>query len=282
MQCWFQKSGSFAQVCVCKLTVCVDVKAEVSSPGGAAVVNVYQSLRSIWWMETERDKEPALPVQSRKSWSRDRALMEGTWGAALRHRWPLQGRGGWEALRLEAIIITAIIQSNHTSTPFGEITQASQNAPMKSLAIKEARTFPPKHMDIQAIHQRESFLRWRRGLKAALLRMLCRGRPVSLETTSLLGDMRGGRRVSPETPAPFCVLLTQDFLLALTLLLRAQVAIFFLQEPHRRPAMLLKVPLVFCNRIRKGLYHIRSSSFVCFKTCCFTFKGLRLNFFPFI
>lgn len=101
-------------------------------------------------------------------------------GAALRHRWPLQGQGGWEALRLEAIIITAIIQSNHTSTPFGEITQASQNAPMKSLAIKEARTFPQTHG-----HSSHSSVRVlspvAEGIKAALLRMLCRARPVSLE-----------------------------------------------------------------------------------------------------
>lgn len=47
IQRWFQKRGSFTQGGVCKLTVCVDVKAEVSSPRGAAVVNVYESLRSI-------------------------------------------------------------------------------------------------------------------------------------------------------------------------------------------------------------------------------------------
>lgn len=87
-------------------------------------------------METERDKEPVLPVQSQGQSSYGRDV-----GAALRRGWPLQSQGGWEALRLEAIIITAIIQSNHTSTPSSEITQASQNAPMKSLAIKEARTF---------------------------------------------------------------------------------------------------------------------------------------------
>lgn len=49
----------------------------------------------------------------------------------------------------------------------------------------------------------------------------------------------------PETPAPFGVLLTQDLLLALTLLLRTQVAVLLLQEPHRGPAMLLEMPLVF-------------------------------------
>lgn len=54
--------------------------------------------------------------------------------------------------------------------------------------------------------------------------------------------------MSPETPAPFGVLLTQDLLLALALLLRAQVAVLLLQEPHGRPAMLLKVTLVFYKR----------------------------------
>lgn len=48
----------------------------------------------------------------------------------------------------------------------------------------------------------------------------------------------------PETPAPLDVLLAQDLLLVLALLLRAQVAVLLLQEPHRRPALLLKVPLV--------------------------------------
>lgn len=57
--------------------------------------------------------------------------------------------------------------------------------------------------------------------------------------------------MSPETPAPFGVLLAQDLLLALALLLRAQVAVLLLQEPHRRPALLLKVPLVFCRARHK-------------------------------
>lgn len=60
-----------------------------------------------------------------------------------------------------------------------------------------------------------------------------------------LGDVRRGGRVSPETPAPFGVLLAQDLLLTLALLLRAQIAVLLLKEPHRRPALLLKVPLVF-------------------------------------
>ena len=51
--------------------------------------------------------------------------------------------------------------------------------------------------------------------------------------------------MSPETPAAFGVLLAQDLLLALALLLRAQVAVLLLQEPHGRPALLLKVLLVF-------------------------------------
>lgn len=51
----------------------------------------------------------------------------------------------------------------------------------------------------------------------------------------------------PETPAPLVVLLPQDLLLTLTLLLRAQIAVLLLQEPHRRPALLLKVLLVFCS-----------------------------------
>ena len=48
----------------------------------------------------------------------------------------------------------------------------------------------------------------------------------------------------PEAPAPLGVLLAQDLLLSLALLLRAQVAVLLLQEPHGRPALLLKVPLV--------------------------------------
>lgn len=41
------------------------------------------------------------------------------------------------------------------------------------------------------------------------------------------------------------MLLAQDLLLALTLLLGAQVAVLFLQEPHGGPTLLLKVTLVF-------------------------------------
>ena len=67
-----------------------------------------------------------------------------------------------------------------------------------------------------------------------------------------LGDMRRGGWVSPETPTTLGVLLAQDLLLALALLLRAQIAILFFQEPHRRPALLLKVPLVFYKEWRQG------------------------------
>lgn len=69
-----------------------------------------------------------------------------------------------------------------------------------------------------------------------------------------LGDVRGGGRVSPETPAPFSVLLAQDLLLALAFLLRAQIAVFLLQEPHRGPALLFKVPLVFYREEDKDMY----------------------------
>lgn len=76
--------------------------------------------------------------------------------------------------------------------------------------------------------------------------------------------MRGGRWVSPETPAPFGVLLTQDLLLTLALLLRAQVAVLLLQEPNRRPPMLLKVPLVFYKVENEGgLYPIRNRLSLC-------------------
>ena len=62
---------------------------------------------------------------------------------------------------------------------------------------------------------------------------------------SLLGHMWGGRRVPPETPAPFGVLLAQDLFFTFTLLLRAQITVFLFQKPHRRPALFLKMPLVF-------------------------------------
>lgn len=51
----------------------------------------------------------------------------------------------------------------------------------------------------------------------------------------------------PETPAPFGVLLAQDLLLTLALLLRAQVAVLLLQEPHGGPPLLLEMLLVFCK-----------------------------------
>lgn len=70
------------------------------------------------------------------------------------------------------------------------------------------------------------------------------GQDKEVSGGNLLGDMWRGGRVSPETPAPFGVLLAQNLLLTLTLLLRAQIAVFLLQEPHRRPALLLKVPLI--------------------------------------
>lgn len=60
--------------------------------------------------------------------------------------------------------------------------------------------------------------------------------------------------MSPETPAPFGVLLAQDLLLTLTLLLGAQVAVLLLQEPHRRPTLLLEMSLVLCRREDKDMY----------------------------
>lgn len=51
----------------------------------------------------------------------------------------------------------------------------------------------------------------------------------------------------PETPASLGVLLAKDLFLALTLLLRAQVAVLLLKEPHGGPPLLLKMLLVFCN-----------------------------------
>lgn len=53
--------------------------------------------------------------------------------------------------------------------------------------------------------------------------------------------------MSPETPTPFSVLLAQDLLLSFTLFLRAEVSVLLLQEPHWRPALLFKVPLVVCR-----------------------------------
>lgn len=51
--------------------------------------------------------------------------------------------------------------------------------------------------------------------------------------------------MSPEAPASFNVLLPYDLFLPLSLFLRAEVAVFFLKEPDRGPAMLLEVFLVF-------------------------------------
>lgn len=71
-----------------------------------------------------------------------------------------------------------------------------------------------------------------------------------------LRDMWRGGWMPPETPAPFGVLLAQDLFFTFTFLLGAQVAILFLQEPHRWPALLLKVPLVFCreqSKKKKGM-----------------------------
>lgn len=57
--------------------------------------------------------------------------------------------------------------------------------------------------------------------------------------------------MSPKTPASFGVLFSQYLLLSLSLFLRAQVAVLLLQEPHRWPALLLKVLLVLW---RHGLH----------------------------
>lgn len=101
----------------------------------------------------------------------------------------------------------------------------------------------------------ESHFSTDRGFKEDLLYMRYRGvsYPVwddpgqdeEVSGGNPLGDVWRGGRVSPETPAPFGVLFAQDLLLALTLLLRSQIAVFLLKEPHRRPALLLKMPLVF-------------------------------------
>ena len=99
-----------------------------------------------------------------------------------------------------------------------------------------------------------------RGSEADLLYTRCRGEGVSypgwdgpgadegVSGGNPLGDVWRGGRVPPETPAPFGVLLAQDLLLTLTLLLGAQVAVLLLQEPHRRPALLLKMSLVLCRQ----------------------------------
>lgn len=101
----------------------------------------------------------------------------------------------------------------------------------------------------------ESHFSTDRGFKADLLYMRYMGvsypmgdDPSQDEDVSggnPLGDVWRRGRVSPETPASFGVLLAQDLLLTLAFLLRAQIAVLLLQEPHRRPTLLLKVPLVF-------------------------------------
>lgn len=55
------------------------------------------------------------------------------------------------------------------------------------------------------------------------------------------------RRNAPETPAMARAVLVQDHIFFLPLFLYSLVMIFLLQIPNWRPAMLLKVLLVFCS-----------------------------------
>lgn len=213
-------------------------------------------------METARDKESVLPVQSCKCWSRDRALTEGTWGCAATRVASADPDGlGSTSLgsnhnncnhTVQPHIHT--LQLNHTGIP--ERTHEVTRSKRGTYIPPNIRTFKPFITESPLAE----------GLK-----------PTSSECFAVaggfpwrnqpLGDMRGGWGVSPETPASFGVLLTQDFLLTLALLLRSQVAVLLLQEPHRRPAMLLKMPLVFCKRRRKAYIQLEGvSSFMCFKS----------------
>lgn len=103
-----------------------------------------------------------------------------------------------------------------------------------------------------------------------------------------LGDVRRRGWLSPETPAPFSVLLAQDLLLTLALFLRAQIAVLLLQEPHRRPALFFKVPLVFYRE--KGWQKIRiwrgikpDDAFqILIKRCVFMVGGRGVLLFMFL
>lgn len=113
-------------------------------------------------METERDREPLLPVQSLKGWDSvsagggDRALVDGTRGGRTATPWALADQGVWEALNSEA----SLNRNNHKHTPTlprtypwvksALVTQAYQNALMKSPTIIKRHIHSPKHADIQA------------------------------------------------------------------------------------------------------------------------------------
>lgn len=98
---------------------------------------------------------------------------------------------------------------------------------------------------------------------------------------SFLRDVWRGRRMPPETPASFGVLLAQDLFLPLTLLLRTKIPVFLLQEPHRRPSMLLKMLLVLCGNeeifmqrlVRVNLCEIFGCIFCTWQTLWFKKRG---------
>lgn len=212
-------------------------------------------------METERDKEPALPVQSHKCWSRERALLEGRRGcAATQVGLCKPGRLGSTSLGSNQNNCNRTVQPNiHT------LQLNNTGIPERSHEVTCSKRGTYISPNGHSSHWSQRVLSpLVKGLEptssacfAGASRFPWRNQP--------LGDMRGGWWMSPETPAPFGVLLTQDLLLALTLLLRSQVAVLLLQEPHRRPAMLLKVLLVFCKRRRKTYVPLKAEcSFVCF------------------
>lgn len=150
-------------------------------------------------METERDKEPVLPVQSRKCWSRDRALTEGTWGCAAT-RVASADQDGLGSTSLGSNHNNC----NHTVQPHIHTLQLNHTGiPERTHEVTRSKrgTYIPPNMRTFKPFITESPLSSHGGIKADLLRMLCRGRRVSMEKPGFrrhAGRMMGvSRNTSP-------------------------------------------------------------------------------------
>lgn len=196
-------------------------------------------------METERDREPLLPVQSLKGWGHCWVLVEeqsscgGGQGAALQCRRPLYIRtSGKHSSRKHH----SIINRKHTPThPHTYPSVRSTSIPKCTHEVthnyKEAHTFPQTcwRSGIVALRviswliegsKPTSSISGTGGL--VILGGMTQARTKKSVEETLLGDVGRRGRVSPETPAPFGVLLAQDLLLTFALLLRAQIAVLLL------------------------------------------------------
>lgn len=179
-------------------------------------------------------------------------------GSVVGHTTDPLGEGRREALFLEAQnthtstqVAFGKVDTHHTGFPKNESTHNYSQAHMRPQkhrrhsGITALRVLPPPTEAFKI----DLLTTWARGLGGVWWSWV--GQPRrgwrSRRRQVPLGDMGRRRRVPPETPAPFGVLLAQDLLLTLALLLRAQVAVLLLQEPHRGPPLLLKMLLVFCK-----------------------------------